>query len=404
MNVLFLMLNYPYDPSREHMYKDLSRKFAEQGHNVYVAALLEHKNADRTFVQEESNHKILWINAGDYFGVNKFKKGLTAIQLPLHFNKAIKDYFSDVDFDLIIYPTPAITLYYTVKKLKKKHPNAEYLLVVKDIFPQNAVDIGMMDKNIVYKAFRYIEKKLYQTSDYLGCMSQGNINYIQQNNNVDKSKFFKLENWSSVYNVERLESTQAEKIKQKYGIDKKFVLTFGGNISPANELEFLVKLAERLKLNGVDDVHFLIIGKGIAKEKIKNLVLDKKLDNISLFDFVPTEEYDQLLKLSDIGLVNLNRNYTIPNIPSKTLNLMRLGIPVLAATDVNTDYRKLIEEEARCGLWSETGDIDIYYNNLMKLRSSKDLRDELSINGRNYFENHLTTDKAYKNIIEKVED
>ncbi|PWU67167.1 glycosyltransferase family 4 protein [Gracilibacillus dipsosauri] len=402
MNVLFLMLNYPFDKKREHMYKDLSRKFAEEGHNVYVAALLENKNGNETFVQREKNHQILWIKAGNYFEVNKFRKGLTAFFLPFYFNNAIDQHFKDIYFDLVIYPTPAITLYYTVKKLKKKHDNAKYLLVVKDIFPQNALDINMLNKGLIYSFFRNIEKKIYNISDYLGCMSNKNIEYLKLHNQIDEDRFFKLENWSSVYKVDKPTDDEYQALIEKYDLKDKFVCTFGGNISPANELEFLIDLAAKLEENNIKDVQFLIIGKGIAKNRIKNLIDKKELKNIKMYDFVPTEEYDQLLALSDVGLVNLNRNYTIPNIPSKTLNLMRIGKPVLAATDVNTDYSTLIMEEAKCGLWCKTGDLDTYYQNFMSLKNSKELREIFAENARNYFEQFLTTDSAYQNIIKKI--
>ncbi|MFD2656641.1 glycosyltransferase family 4 protein [Gracilibacillus thailandensis] len=402
MNVLFLMLNYPFDQKREHMYKDLSRKFAEEGHNVYVAALLENKNGSETFVQKEENHHILWIKAGNYFEVNKFRKGFTTLFLPFYFNNAIDRHFKDIQYDLIIYPTPAITLYYTVKKLKKKHKKAKYLLVVKDIFPQNALDIKMLNKGLIYSFFRNIEKKIYKISDYLGCMSKQNVDYLKSNNQIEDKKFFILENWSSVYKVKKPTDSEIQNLIIKYDLEDKFICTFGGNISPANELEFLIELADKLYKENVNDVRFLIIGKGIAKDKIKDLIDKKRLPNVKMYDFVPTEEYDQLLALSDLGLVNLSRSYTIPNIPSKTLNLMRIGKPVLAATDVNTDFGELIMKDANCGLWCETGDLEAYYKNLMTLKESSALREEFSENARKYFDQFLTTDSAYKNIIKKI--
>lgn len=402
MNVLFLMLNYPFEQNREHMYKELSRKFAEEGHNVYVAALLENKYGEKTCLQSEGNHHILWIKAGNYFGVNKVVKGITALLLPQYFNKNINKYFKGVKFDLIVYPTPAITLYYTVKLIKKNNPSAKYLLVVKDIFPQNAVDIGLMKKGNIYRIFRSIEKKIYNISDYLGCMSPKNIEYISNHNSVPKEKFFILENWLSSPPQEEVNDSELTKVRNKYELEDKFVLTFGGNISPANELEFLIQLAERVEKNNITDIVFIIIGKGIAKKNIEKEIKNKKLSCVKVYDFVPTEEYDQLLHTSDVGLINLNRGYTIPNIPSKTLNLMRIGKPILAATDAKTDYKKLITEEANCGLWCETGDLDSYYNNLLELKESPDLRKVLSKNAKMYFMSNLTTDKAYKSIIEKI--
>lgn len=402
MNVLFLMLNYPFEQSREHMYKELSRKFAAEGHNVYVAALLENKYGKETFLQSENNHHILWIKAGNYFGVNKMVKGITALLLPQYFNKNINKYFNEVKFDLVVYPTPAITLFYTVKLIKKNNLTAKYLLIVKDIFPQNAFDIGLMKKGIVYNLFRNIERKIYQTSDYLGCMSAKNIEYISENNNIPREKFFILENWLSILKQNEIEDSDLMKIRNKYELTNKFVCTFGGNISPANELEFLIQLAERVEKNEIQDIVFIIIGKGIAKKKIEKEINIKRLSCIMIYDFVPTEEYDQLLQASNVGLINLNRNYTIPNIPSKTLNLMRIGKPILAATDANTDYKELITETANCGLWCETGDIDSYFNNLLKLKESRELRELFSKNAKDYFMDNLTTSNAYENILKKI--
>ncbi|MGM7702969.1 glycosyltransferase family 4 protein [Pseudalkalibacillus sp. Hm43] len=402
MNVLFLMLNYPFEQEREHMYKELSRKYAEEGHNVYVAALLENKHGKETFLQSEDNHHILWIKAGNYFGVNKVMKGITALLLPQYFNNNINKYFKGVKFDLVVYPTPAITLYYTVKLIKKNNPSAKYLLVVKDIFPQNALDIGLMKKGIVFNLFRNIERKIYNISDYLGCMSPRNIEFISKFNNVPKDKFFILENWLTPSKQQKIPESDLIEIRNKYNLTDKFVCTFGGNISPANELEFLIQLAEKVEDNSIKDLVFIVIGKGTAKKKILNEIKNKKLSCIKIYDFVPTQEYDQLIHASDVGLINLNRRYTIPNIPSKTLNLMRIGKPILAATDKNTDYKELITETANCGLWCETGDLDSYFRNLIKIKESKELRQLFSKNARKYFINNLTTDNAYKSIQEKM--
>ncbi len=402
MNILFLMLNYPYEKSRGHMYKDLSRKFAEEGHRVYVVALLESKYGKDTHIEEEENHTILWIKAGNYFGVNKIRKGITAVLLPFYFNKYINRFLKDKKMDLVIYPTPAVTFYNTVKKLKAKYSNAKYLLVVKDIFPQNALDLGIMKKNFVYKYFRRIEKNIYEASDYLGCMSNRNIEYLMEHNNIKREKLFILENWSSSMENTPLSTARRNELIKKYSLEGKFTLTFGGTIGPTNELEFLVELAKKVEKNEIDDVQFNVIGRGIRKRFIEQLVKENNLTNVKIFDFVPTNEYDDLLKLSDVGLINLNRNFNVPNIPSKSLNLMRIGKPILAATNESTDYCELIENTAKCGLWCETGDLDKYYSNLRELKSNEKLRNEMALNARKYFERNLTTQVAYENIIEKI--
>ena len=107
------------------------------------------------------------------------------------FLNAIKKYFADIKFDLILYPTPPITFVKVVEYVKKRDGAKTYLLL-KDIFPQNAVDIGMMSKTgvkgLLYKHFRRQEKKLYAISDCIGCMSLANMDYIIKHNPEVESK------------------------------------------------------------------------------------------------------------------------------------------------------------------------------------------------------------------------
>ena len=86
-------------------------------------------------------------------------------------------------FDLITYSTPPITLTNVVKYLKKKNPKAVSYLQLKDIFPQNAVDIGMFGEKSVFNwYFRRKEKALYKASDFIGCMSPANVEYVLEHN------------------------------------------------------------------------------------------------------------------------------------------------------------------------------------------------------------------------------
>ena len=95
------------------------------------------------------------------------------------------NYFADIKFDLILYSTPPITFYKAIEYVKKRDGAKTYLLL-KDIFPQNAVDLGMMSKTglkgLIYKYFRKKEKKLYAISDKIGCMSQANVDYVLKHN------------------------------------------------------------------------------------------------------------------------------------------------------------------------------------------------------------------------------
>jgi len=394
MNVLFLMIAFPDINKVSNFYSDLPEKFAAKKHNVWVVNLLEKKYNQDTYFEIVKEINILRVRAGDWFNTNSvIKKGLTAVTIANCFKRAMQKYFSNIKFDLVIYFTPPITLAPVAKYIKKRDKCRSYL-ILRDIFPQGIRDLGLLNNQLLFNYFRRKEKQLYDLSDYIGCMSDGNIRYVLQHNNVDENKLEILHNWGKItYDNGSL----GVNYRKKYGLGNKFVAVFGGNIGLPQELEFLLELAKEYKER--DDIIFLIVGKGAEKQRMINIVESEKLPNVIIKDMMQRDEYDSLIKQCNVGLINLNRKFTIPNIPSKTVAYFKASIPILASTDKYTDYKDLLLKEARAGLWSETGDLKTYKNNFEKLLNNKKLREELGNNGRKYFEKKLSVEKAYQAII-----
>ena len=185
MNVLFLTLISFDSLSERNIYTDLLREFSKNGHLIYAISPAEKRQNIETHVVEEDNTTILRLQIGNTQKTNIIEKGISTIMIEPQFKAAIKKYFSDVKFDLVLYSTPPITLVSAIEYVKKRD-NAKTYLLLKDIFPQNAVDIGMMSKTglrgILYKHFRNQERKLYRISDRIGCMSQANVDYLIKHN------------------------------------------------------------------------------------------------------------------------------------------------------------------------------------------------------------------------------
>lgn len=396
MNVLFLMITFQdIRKGSSSLYSGLAKEFHRNGHNVYVATILEKNHKEETRFENEGGLKVLRVKTGNMFNVNIIEKGITTVTVASKLKKGIKRYFNDVKFDLIIYPTPPITFAPLAEHIKKKD-NGKTYLILRDIFPQNAKDLGMMNNQMLFSFFRRKEKKLYEVSDYIGCMSQGNIDYVLEYNEVPKEKLELLPNWAKINNGE---VENKEEYRAKYGLDDKFVAVFGGNMGKPQELEFLLELAKFYKDR--NDIVFLLIGNGTEKQKLINTVKKEGLKNVIIKDKIPRDDYENLVRSCDIGLINLNRNFTIPNIPSKTLSYFEAGIPVLASIDENTDYGMILDE-AKAGLWSITGDLESYRKNFEKLLKDKKLRKNMGRNGRKYLEENLTVEQAYNTIIKHL--
>ena len=185
MNVLFLTLLDFDSLDERNIYTDLLREFAKHGHNLFVISPVERRKNQETKLLKTDKATILKLKIGNTQKTNIIEKGISTISIEPQFIACIKKYFSDVKFDLVIYSTPPITFCNAIEFVKKRDGAKTYLLL-KDIFPQNAVDIGMMSKNgikgLIYKVFREKEKKLYRVSDYIGCMSQANVDYVLKHN------------------------------------------------------------------------------------------------------------------------------------------------------------------------------------------------------------------------------
>src|SRR5699024_710522 len=129
-----------------------------------------------TEISEKQGVKYLNIKTGNIQKTNLLEKGISTLTIENKFLNALKKYYSDISFDIILYVTPPITFSNIVKYVKKRDGAMSYLLL-KDIFPQNAVDINLFSSNgLLYRFFRKKEKQLYNVSDYIGCMSSANVN------------------------------------------------------------------------------------------------------------------------------------------------------------------------------------------------------------------------------------
>lgn len=400
MKILFLLLDYSKDENHLGLYKELVYEFKDRGEEVYVATVSEKKYGFETQLAKENGVNVLRIKTGNMFGVSFIEKGLTNLTLGSVFKKEINKYFNNIKFDLVIHHTPPITFTPVIDYLKIKYKTKSYL-ILRDIFPQNAVDLGIIKNRILFNFFRKKEEKLYEKSDFIGCMSQGNIEYIEKHNlEVDKNKLHILRNWGKIKPILNIDK---KSIREKYGFSENdFILVFGGNMGKPQGLEFLLKLAKEYK--NKSDIKFLLIGKGNEKSKLQNIKKNDNLDNVIFLDFIPRVEYELLTGACDIGIVSLHSCFTIPNIPSKTVDYCKLSLPILAVVDKNTDYPKILENEAKCGLSSIYGDLEKYKKNLEKLYNDFDLRVELGKNGRQYYENELGVDKAYETIMKQIKN
>ncbi len=368
MKVLFLSLTDFTDFSERGIYSDLLSEFIKKGDEVFCISPVERRKNQGTYLIERENGKILKLKIGNIQKTNLLEKGISMLRIESQVIRGIKNYFSGIKFDLVLYATPPITFAKAIQFVKKRDGAKSYLLL-KDIFPQNSVDLGMLSKKgvkgLIYKYFRRKEKKLYELSDKIGCMSQANVDYIIEHNpNISPEKVEICPNSVQPLDM-RLGQEEKMRLREKYGLPKeKKIFIYGGNLGKPQGVPFLVECIKACA--DIQDAYFVVAGSGTDRQYLDKYVQAECPKHLKLFGKLPKAEYDKMVACCDVGLIFLDHRFTIPNFPSRLLSYMQAGLPVLACTDPNTDVGKVIEDGG-FGWWCESDDAEGFYQKVTEI-------------------------------------
>lgn len=359
MNVIFLTLVRISDIDDRGIYQDLMRRFRDEGHNVYIVTAAERRLRQETSLVDSHGVRILNVKTLNIQKTNIVEKGIGTLLMENQFKSAIKKCLGDVKFDLITYSTPPITFTNVVKYLKRKNPQAISYLQLKDIFPQNAVDMKMFGEKSVFNwYFRKKEKALYKVSDFIGCMSPSNVNFLLKHNpEIDAARVEVAPNSIELKEDDVLNDSGRFKaarlyIRKKYDLPlDKPVLIYGGNLGIPQGIDYLVKCLDANKNR--NDCYFVVVGSGTHYGLIAEWYSKNQSHNVKLMQALPKSEYDTLVRTCDVGMIFLDHRFTIPNYPSRLLSYLEYKMPVVCATDVNTDIGKIAEDNGY-GYWCES--------------------------------------------------
>lgn len=398
MNILFLSIGDIPSIKHREIYPDLLREFVKNHHNVYVVCSRERRKNLPTEVVEEDGATLIKVRIGNITKTNLIEKGISTLLVNALYKRAIKKYLSHVRFDLVMYSTPPITLVDCIEYVKQRDHAKTYLLL-KDIFPQNAVDLGMLHqtglKSLIYHYFRNKESKIYRVSDYIGCMSPANVDFVLKHNpELIPEKVEICPNSIEIID-KSIHDDKRRSIREKYNIpfDKK-VFIYGGNLGKPQGIDFLIACLKRLK--DQNEMFFMIIGDGTEYSKLQRYMQEEKSSNMRLQKRLPKDDYDAMVAACDVGMIFLDHRFTIPNFPSRILGYMQARIPVLACTDPNTDVGKVITEGG-FGWWCESNSVENFARIISDI-CSLDLK-PLGDNGYRLLNEKYAVQKSYDIIM-----
>lgn len=365
MNILFLTMSSGFtNIEARGIYTDLMRKFCDEGHEVYIIHPTERRTGRPTEVKTNGKIHCLGVRTLNVTKTNVVEKGIGQLMLESQFKRALKKNFGNVKFDIILYSTPPITFNSVIKYAKMASGGkAMTYLLLKDIFPQNAVDMGMLSKagikSLLYKMFRRKEEELYRISDYIGCMSPANVRYVlKQNPEVSADKVEIAPNSVDLNPDEPINEEGSSAILTKYGLPTdKPIFIYGGNLGIPQGIPFLIDCLEANAERS--DCHFLVVGSGTYYQRLANWHNDRKPKAVTVMKGLPKADYDRLVRACQVGLIFLDYRFTIPNFPSRLLSYLEYKMPVIACTDPNCDTG-FIAEENGFGIYAPSNDVKAF--------------------------------------------
>lgn len=396
MNILFLFASLPHLSHDGGLFPSLIHEFVNHGHNVFASS--RGKDLERTEVVDEGGIKVLRIKCPEFTRVsNNVKKALAYQEYVLKQRYYVKKYWGKEKFDVIISHSLPPELGYVVKGLKR-HFKCKFYLEVPDYTWQDAVAYGYFKKNSpIGLYYRFWERLMFKQADYVGVPTKGNVSFIRSFYPwLDENKFSVFPFWQKP-----VDSNKDDSIRTELGVQDKFIVIYGGSVGAAQRIEHIIELAESCR--EVDNMVFLILGRGAYLPVIKQMAEEKGLHNVIFKDFIPQEKYLQLLGSCDVGLIVLNEKMATPNFPSKSLSYFNLKVPVLGALDHVTDFGEMLVEN-NAGLWAFSDDIQNLKAELMKYYHSTELRKTTAENAYNLFMNTMTPEYAYSIIINQIND
>lgn len=402
MNVLFLSLLDFESVEESNIYTDLLRKFREYGHKIYVVSPSERRKKRKTKVLDNDGVKILKPKILNIQKTNVIEKGISTILLEYIILHNVKKYFSDVTFDLVLYSTPPVTFGKIVSYIKERD-NAYTYLLLKDIFPQNAVDMGMLSrrgyKQVLLRFFREKEKELYEVSDKIGCMSEANRKFLLKNNPTIKQEDVEVCPNSIDLKKENTSIKDLKYLREKCNLPlKSRIFIYGGNLGRPQGVQFIIEcLKTQLEK---EDRYFIIIGNGTEYSKLEGFINRYHPANVELRQGLPKNEYDDILSACDVGLIFLDYDFTIPNFPSRLLSYMQYSKPVLAATDMATDIGSTITN-GKFGWWLPSNDVDKWSKMVDEICNMKDIVEQGN-NAFNYLKHHFDVENSYRIIMNSI--
>ena len=317
--------------------RDLSLEFLRQGHEVVV--ITPSSDINRSYSSEKlAGIDVLRIKAPKTKDVSYFRRTVAELLMPFILLRGLRSAsLSKIRWDGVVWYSPTIFHGPLVSSLMK-HSSCRSYLILRDIFPEWAVDMGLMGRGLPYRVFKAVANYQYSVADVIGVQTPGNLSYFTDWLKGSDRRVEVLQNW-----LANAPADGCSILIDQTVLAGRKIFVYAGNMGVAQGMGVLLDLAERLRSRA--DIGFLFVGRGSDASRLRTDADKRGLDNVAFHDEIDPTEIPGLYAQCHIGIVALDPRHRTHNIPGKFLSYLHAGLPVLACINPGNDLESLILRE-----------------------------------------------------------
>jgi glycosyltransferase involved in cell wall biosynthesis len=339
-SLLIAMISTDYPPLRTSaavQLRDLAQQFLALGHRPVM--IVPSPMPDQPWTIERlEGIEVLRVAAPPTRAQTFFRRAIAEMWLPFAMLRNIrKSPFRSAKWDLLVWYSPPIFFGPLIWALRRTSGARTYL-ILRDIFPEWAVDLGLVRRGPVHLVFKAIAALQYAAAEVIGVQTPSNLAFLSRWARSKRRRIEVLHNWLAI-----TPDVGCSIAIEKTELAGRKIFVYIGNMGVAQGMDIFIELIQSLRHR--DDIGFLFVGRGSEFAKLEAEKASRELNNVLFFSEIDSSEIPGLLAQCHVGLVALHPDHKTHNIPGKFVSYVQYGLPVLARVNGGTDLERLIEDE-----------------------------------------------------------
>ena len=370
--------------------RDLAQQLAALGHRPVM--IVPSLASDQPWkIERLEGVDVLRVAAPQTRAATLLRRALAEMWLPFAMLRGIqRSPFRSAKWDVLVWYSPPIFFGPMIWRLRRASGARTYL-ILRDIFPEWAADLGIIKKGPAYLLLKAVAAFQYAVADTIGVQTDSNLVYLPNWTKATGRRIEVLHNWLATTPDVGCSIQVA-----RTSLAGRKIFVYIGNVGVAQGIEILMDLIQGLRHR--DDIGFLFVGRGTEFARLESQRVSRDLNNVLFFDEIDPSEIPGLLAQCHVGLVALHPDHKTHNVPGKFVSYVQYGLPVLARVNGGTDLEKLIEDSGvgRVYVGSSVDELKILAE---ELADNDALRSTMSAQGTRLGRSMFSPEAAAKQIV-----